>query len=465
MILMTIDGADVLSAETHPVVNPATGEKAFDAPVATIAQLDEAMDAAARAFRSWSVDERARTAAMLKAADAAEAAAGDLIDLLIAESGKPRALAGIEPSTVASYLRYFASLEIPRETLQDDAAAFIELVHKPMGVVAAITPWNFPLNLAVWKLAPALRAGNTVVLKPSPFTPMATLRLGQILAGVLPPGVVNVVSGGDDIGAAMSSHPVPRKVSLTGSIAAGKKVFAAAAGDLKRLTLELGGNDAAIIMPDADVAAVSATLLRLAFLNSGQACALPKRIYAPIGRYEKIVAAFADQANALSVGGPDDSADIGPLSTKPQFDRVVELAADAAAKGARVVTGGHVLDRPGYFFEPTVVADVDNGWRIVDEEQFGPVLPIIAYDSLDEAVRKANDTEFGLTGSVWGSDEQAAAAVAERLECGVAFVNTHAVLPQNIPFGGSKSSGFGVENGLEGLLAFTEPQVVHRARA
>jgi acyl-CoA reductase-like NAD-dependent aldehyde dehydrogenase len=332
-------------------------------------------------------------------------------------------------------------------------------------VVAAITPWNFPLGLAMWKIAPALRAGNTIVLKPSPFTPLATLRLGQLMNEVLPPGVMNVVTGGDNLGAQMTAHPVPRKISFTGSVAAGKKVALSGAQDLKRITLELGGNDAAILLDDVDIADVAAKLVPLAFFNTGQACALPKRIYAPAHLFDEVAEAFAQVASGMTVGGPDrPDAVLGPLSTRPQFDRVSELVADALDGGARALTGGHAVDGPGFFFEPTILTNVSEAVRIVNEEQFGPALPILPYDSVDDAVAAANDTNYGLCGSVWSSDADAATAVAERLECGSTFINTHAALQFDIPFGGSKWSGLGVENGLPGLLSFTEPQVVHRSR-
>jgi acyl-CoA reductase-like NAD-dependent aldehyde dehydrogenase len=465
VLSMTIDGKSVDSIESFDVVNPATGAVAAQAPSCSADQLDAAMDAAQRALPSWQADEAGRRAAMIELGAALAAAGEELTEALVLESGKPVAMAGMEPAICAAWLNYYASVEIPREVLQDDDTALIELAYRPLGVVAAITPWNFPLGLAMWKIAPALRAGNTMVLKPSPFTPLATLRMGRIMGEILPPGVVNVVTGGDELGAAMTSHRVPRKVTFTGSVASGKKVNVAAAATLKRVTLELGGNDAAIILEDCDVEAVAARLLPVAFFNTGQACALPKRIFAPASRYAEVVDAFAAAANAIKVGSPADTeAQMGPLSTRPQFERVSELVAEAIHDGARVAAGGGPTGGEGYFFQPTILADVHDGQRIVDEEQFGPALPILSYDSIDEAVGRANNTEYGLCGSAWSNDADAAGAVAERLECGTTFINTHAALLPTVPFGGSKSSGIGVENGLAGLLAFTEPQVVHRAR-
>jgi acyl-CoA reductase-like NAD-dependent aldehyde dehydrogenase len=318
----------------------------------------------------------------------------------------------------------------------------------------------------MWKIAPALRAGNTVVIKSSPFTPLASLVMGRIMGEVLPPGVVNTITGGDQLGAAMTTHPVPRKVSFTGSVAAGKKVAVSAAADLKRVTLELGGNDPAILLEDADIGDAAAKLLGTAFFNTGQACALPKRIFAPASRYEEVVDAFAAVANSLQVGDPyDEKTNLGPLSTRPQFERVSDLVSDALASGARAAAGGGPIDRPGFFFQPTVLADLAEGVRIVDEEQFGPALPILSYNDVDDAIRRANDTEYGLCGSVWSADEERATELAEQLEVGTTFINTHAILPPSVQFGGAKSSGLGVENGLPGLLSFTEAQVVHRAKS
>jgi acyl-CoA reductase-like NAD-dependent aldehyde dehydrogenase len=463
---MTIDGKPAETEATFDVVNPATGQVEMQAPDCTPDQLDAAMTSARLASTAWRQDEAARRTAMRELARAIVERTDDLAAALVRESGKPAAVAGFEPGICATWLEYYADLDLPRELLLDDDTSRIELVHRPLGVVAAITPWNFPLGLSMWKIAPALRAGNTVVVKPSPFTPMAVLELGRIMGEILPPGVVNTVTGGDALGAAMTSHPVPRKVSFTGSIAAGRKVAVASAADLKRVTLELGGNDPAILLDDVDVADAAAKLLGTAFFNTGQACALPKRIFAPARRYDEIVEAFAAVARSLTVGDPyDETTNLGPVSTRPQFERVSGLVAEAVSSGARVAAGGAPVDRPGFFFQPTVLADVAEGLRVVDEEQFGPALPILSYDDVDEAVRRANDTEYGLCGSVWSADDDRATEIAEQLDVGTAYVNTHAVLPVSVQFSGAKLSGVGVENGLPGLLSFTEPQVVHRAKA
>jgi acyl-CoA reductase-like NAD-dependent aldehyde dehydrogenase len=462
---MTIDGNAVGAERTFGVIDPATGEEFEQAPDCTRDQLDAAMESAHKAFRDWRVDMEARRAALRACADALFGASGDLGPTLTAEQGKPLADAGVEAIGAGVWFKYFADLELPREVIQDDENAMIEVLRRPLGVVAAITPWNFPLVLASWKIAPALLAGNTMVLKPSPYTPLATLKLGQLLSSFLPPGVLNVVSGGDDLGAWMTSHPVPAKISFTGSVATGKHVAASAAPDLKRVTLELGGNDPAIVLDDVDPATVAGKLFWGAFQNNGQVCSAIKRVYVPDALYDDIVGALAEQARSVKVGdGREEGVQLGPINNKPQFDRVSSLVADAVASGARAVTGGRPIDGPGYFYEPTILAGISDGTRIVDEEQFGPALPVIPYRHLDEAVERANSTHFGLSGSVWSSDPDRASEVAARLECGTAWVNTHLALQPNQPFGGAKWSGIGVENGPWGYYGFTELQVIHRSK-
>ncbi|MBV9040318.1 MAG: aldehyde dehydrogenase family protein [Acidimicrobiia bacterium] len=462
---MTIDGQAAPTAATFDVLNPATSEVYAQAPECSKEQLDAAMESAAKAYRDWKSDESFRRDALRQAAGVLMNASAELAPILTSEQGKPIPEATIEFFAAGMWLQYYADLEVPREVIQDDDAAFVEVVRKPLGVVAAITPWNFPVVLASWKIAPALMAGNTMVLKPSPFTPLSTLKVGELLRDVLPPGVFNVVSGGDELGAWMSSHPVPRKISFTGSVATGKKVAASAAPDLKRVTLELGGNDPAILLDDIDPADVADKVYRQAFANNGQVCSAIKRVYVPEAKYDEVVDALASHAKAAKVGnGMDADTQLGPINNRPQFERVSELVADAIKGGARAVTGGKAMDSPGYFFEPTILADITDGTRIVDEEQFGPALPVIPYRDLDDAVERANATHFGLSGSVWSGDPERAAEVAERLECGTAWVNTHLALAPHQPFGGAKWSGIGVENGPWGLYGFTELQVLHRSK-
>jgi acyl-CoA reductase-like NAD-dependent aldehyde dehydrogenase len=464
-LAMTIGGERHHAPTSFGVVNPATGEVHAEAPECSREQLDQAFDAAAKAYVDWQRDDDARRSALRAAADVLFGAAQELAPILTREQGKPLAAATEEVLGAGVWLKYFADLDVPREVIQDDRRAFAEVVRRPVGVVAAITPWNYPLILASWKLGPALRAGNTVVLKPSPFTPLATLAMAELLDAVLPPGVLNVVSGGNELGAWMTSHPVPRKISFTGSVATGKRVASAAAPDLKRVTLELGGNDAAIVLDDADVGVIAEELFAAAFRNSGQVCSAIKRVYVPESLHDDLVDALAERARAAKVGdGMDPDSELGPVNNEPQFQRVKGLVADALGSGAVAAAGGAALDRPGFFFAPTVLTGAVEGTRIVDEEQFGPALPVLSYRDVDEAVERANATTFGLSGSVWSADPDRADDVAARLECGTTCVNTHLALAPHQPFGGFKWSGLGVENGPWGLAGFTEIQVRYRAK-
>ena len=360
-----------------------------------------------------------------------------------------------------AWTRAAAALEIPVEVIEAREGKRIELHRKPLGVVGSITPWNWPLMIAVWHIMPALRAGNAVVIKPSPFTPLSTLRLVQIMAAVLPAGLVNSVVGEAEVGQAMAEHPGIAKLVFTGSTRTGQDIMRRAAGNLKRLTLELGGNDAAIVLPGTDTAAIAEGLFATAFLNMGQTCAALKRLYV----HESQVDAVCEQLAAIAArqvlgGGLEPGVTFGPVQNAPQLARVEALVEDARAQGARIVCGGQRLDRPGYFYAPTIVACLSNGTRLVDEEQFGPVLPVIAYRTVDEAVALANASSMGLGGSVWG-EVQAATALAPRLECGTVWVNGHAEVLPHCPFGGSKMSGVGVEFGLDGLLEYTQPQLLN----
>lgn len=462
---MTIGGAAVAGTETFDVVDPATGAVHARAPECSREELDAAMAAAQQALPDWRADEAARREALSAAAKVLAESARELGAEITAEQGKPLREAGYEAYAGESWLGYHASLELPRQVIQDDKRAFVQVVTRPLGVVAAITPWNFPVSAACMKIAPALAAGNTVVLKPSPFTPLATLRLGELLRPVFPPGVLNVVSGGDALGARMAEHPAVRKITFTGSVATGKRVAAAAAPDLKRITLELGGNDPAIVLDDADVDAVADGIFWAAFANAGQICSAIKRVYVPRSLHGPLVDALADRARSVKVGnGAEKGTRLGPITTRPQFERVCELVEDALSRGARAAAGGAPLEGPGNFFAPTVLTDIEDGTRIVDEEQFGPALPVVAYRDLEDAVAAANGTHFGLDGSVWSADPERAAEVAARLECGTAWINTHLMQGPAQPFGGRKWSGIGVENGPWGLAGFYELQTLYRAR-
>jgi acyl-CoA reductase-like NAD-dependent aldehyde dehydrogenase len=463
LLLPTVDGADFAGElPDFPVINPARGEVFAHAASVSAGQLDAVFASAERAYPEWRTEESSRRTALRRAADALEGARDELARILTAEQGKPLHDAGMEIDFSALWLRYFADLETPREIVFDNETRYAEIVRRPLGVVAAITPWNFPISLAIWKVAPALRAGNTVVLKPSPYTPLTTLAVGRVLRNVLPPGVLNVISGPDPLGAAMTAHPVPRKVSFTGSTATGKRVAQSAALDLKRVTLELGGNDPAVVLGDVDVDLIADQLFWSAFGNNGQICVAVKRVYAHDSVHDQLVEALAERAKTVHVGdGTQAGVQLGPLNNKQQFDIVENLVRDALGAGARVVAGGGPIDGPGYFFQPTILDHVEDGTRIVDEEQFGPALPVIRFGDVREVVTRANAGHYGLTASVWSADVERASAVAAQLEAGSVSVNAHAAgVAVDLPFGGHKWSGIGVENGPWGLHEYTAIQVI-----
>jgi acyl-CoA reductase-like NAD-dependent aldehyde dehydrogenase len=459
---MTIEGESVAATESFEVTDPATGEAFAEAPSCPRADLDRAMRAAERAFATWKNDEAARRSALVRAAQAIAEGAEPLARLLSQEQGKPLRFAKREVLGAAATFAAHADLPIPVDVTRRDEQGRIEIHRRPLGVTAAITPWNFPVLIAAAKLAPALLAGNTVVLKPSPYTPLSTLKLAELLNAVLPAGVANVVSGGDDLGRQIVEHPAVRKVSFTGSVATGEKVAASAAAGLKRVTLELGGNDAAIVLGDVDPDKIALDLFWGAFLNSGQVCTAIKRMYVHESIFSPVVDAISAIARRVKVGpGLEPQVDLGPINNAPQFERVKELFADAKARGATVHAGGGPRSRPGYFFDPTIVTGLEDDARVVAEEQFGPVLPVLPFKEIDEAIARANDTPFGLSGSVWTSDPEQGARIASRLDCGTAWVNQHIALSNLAPFGGAKSSGIGYESGRWGLDAFCQLHVLN----
>jgi acyl-CoA reductase-like NAD-dependent aldehyde dehydrogenase len=328
-------------------------------------------------------------------------------------------------------------------------------------VAGIITPWNAPINLAAGPLTSALYTGNCVVLKPSPYTPLCTLKLGELAREHFPRGVVNVLAGGDDLGRWMTEHPGIDKIGFTGSVEAGKLVMAAAAHTLKRVTLELGGNDAAIVLDDVDPKAIAPKLFFATFVNSGQVCMAIKRIYAHERVYDAICGALADEARTAKVGsGLEPDTQLGPIQNREQYERVIGILEEVKRSGARILAGGDVPATDGYFIPPTIVADVDDHSRLVQEEQFGPIVPVLRFSDDEDALRRANDTRYGLSGSVWSSNPDRAAALASRLEVGTAWVNQHRATSATVPFGGAKESGIGRVYSEMGLKAYLEPRVV-----
>jgi acyl-CoA reductase-like NAD-dependent aldehyde dehydrogenase len=461
---LTIGGKSVPTKDHFEVRNPSTGEVVGLAPKATSDQLDQAVDAAQSAFASWSKtsqDERKKLchAVAQKLADNAE----EIARLITLEQGKPLNGLGsrFEMGGAGAWAHYTADLDIPVKVIQDNNEGRIELHRRPIGVVGSITPWNWPVLIAIWHIIPAIRAGNTVVNKPSPYTPLSTLRAIDLMNEVLPAGVVNGIAGEDSIGAAMSSHDGIGKIVFTGSASTGKKVMSSAANTLKRLTLELGGNDAGIVLPDVDPKQIAPGLSWGGFINNGQTCAALKRLYVHDDVYDEVCAALLDFAKTIPMGdGLKDDSQLGPVQNRMQFDKVARLVEAAKNAGGKVLMGGEP-QKGSLFYPITLIGGLDNGNPLVDEEQFGPALPIIRYSDIDEVIVRANDNPNGLGGSVWSKNIDKAREYAAQLQCGTVWINKHGAIQPNAPFGGVKGSGIGVEFGEEGLFENTNVQVMY----
>lgn len=461
---MTIGGRKVAGQETFDVLNPATGAVIGAVANATIDDLDRAVAAAKAAYPAWSaLPEVNRKAALGALAGKLEAHAAKLAKLVTQEQGKPLAGPGstFEVGGAVAWAGYTASLDMPIKVLQDNDEGRVELHRKSLGVVGSITPWNWPLMIAIWHIIPALRAGNTVVIKPSPFTPLSTMLAVQIMNEVLPAGVLSIITSDDqgpNIGAAMAQHPDIRKIVFTGSTPTGEKIIQGSSATMKRLTLELGGNDAGIVLPDVEPKAIAEGLFWGAFINAGQTCACMKRMYVHDSVHDAVCEAIVDFANTIPMGnGLDDGVLLGPLTTADQHAKVSRLVAAGAAEGT-VLLGGETGEEQ--FFNTTLITDIDNSNPLVTEEQFGPALPIIRFSDVEEALEMANASDAGLGGSVWSSNTDTAKALAMRMECGSVWINKHGTIQPNAPFGGVKKSGIGVEFGEEGLLENTDIQVV-----
>jgi acyl-CoA reductase-like NAD-dependent aldehyde dehydrogenase len=461
---LLIDGQLVEGTDTLEVINPATGKVLMRAPRANRAQFEKAVAAARQAFAAWSATPfRERGALLLKLSDALEAAQDKFARVLTEEQGKPLPHAFDEIGRAVAVIRYYAGLDLPLDVIKEDAAQKVVRQYKPIGVVAAITPWNFPILLLTIKVAPALLAGNTIVAKPAPTTPLTTLKFAELCARHLPAGVVNVVVDRNDLGGVLTGHPDVAKVAFTGSTATGKKVMESAAGTLKRLTLELGGNDAAIVLDDVDPKQVAPKIFGAAMFNAGQACIAIKRLYVHDSIYDAVCDELRKLALETVVGdGLDAKTQMGPLQNYVQFEKVKTFLDDARQDG-KVIAGGRVIERDGYFVQPTIVRDISDGARLVREEQFGPVLPVLRYSEIDDAIARANNTQFGLGGSVWSSNRDRAFAVAARLQAGTVWINKHLDLGVDTPFAGTKQSGFGAELGREGLEEFTQATIINMA--
>ena len=465
---MTIGGESVAADNYTDIRNPANTEEVVgQAPVGTRAHLDQAVDAAAKAFGSWRhSSDSDRADACNAIAKVCTDNAEELAVLLTMEQGKPLGGLGsqFEMGGCGAWAGYTASIKLEDKVIEDSDEKRIIQQRVPLGVVGSITPWNWPVMIAIWHIVPGIRTGNTVVIKPSPFTPLSTLRLVELINDVLPAGLVNVVSGGDELGAELTGHTGIDKIVFTGSIATGKKVMASAAERVAPVTLELGGNDAGIMLPGTDPAQFAEGMFFGSMINSGQTCGAMKRLYVHEDDLDATVDALVGFAGNIPMGdGMEESSLLGPLQNERQFKRVIELVEDAKANGGKCVVGGEPMGGPNYFYPVTFVTGISDGVRLVDEEQFGPVLPIITYTDIEDAIQRANGLEFGLDASVWGTDKDETARVASRLEAGTVFINKHAEIAPNVPFGGIKCSGLGVEFGEEGLAAYTSIKIINAA--
>lgn len=465
---MVMNNRPTETGQWRKVYDPADGDMIGLAPIGSTQELDHAVASAREAFATWSVTpDEERKAACVRMSEALTKHSEELANLLSQEQGKP--LKGLnaefEIGGCAAWMGYAASLELPVKVLQDDEAALVEQHQVPIGVIGSITPWNWPLLIATWHIAPAIRAGNTVVIKPSPYTTLSTLRMIEIIARELPDGVLNVVSDGEGVGPAMAAHEDIDKIIFTGSTATGKSIMQAAAPTLKKVTLELGGNDAGIVLPDCDPKAIAEGLFWGAFINNGQTCAALKRLYVHDDIYDAVCDALVEVAGQVPMGhGRSEENLLGPIQNAMQLEVVERLSDQAREDGARILTGGDRGDMGGFFYPITLIADATDNMACVKEEQFGPLLPIIRYSDVDEVVNKANALDVDLAASVWSPDLDSARAVADRLVAGTVYINKHGEVAPHIPFGGARWSSVGVEFGQEGLLACTSIKIYNIAK-
>ena len=457
-----IDGEyrDAAAGETSPLINPATGEEFARAPLSTQEDIDAACNAAARAFESWgNTTPSERSLALIRVADAIEERAEEFVRLESENTGKPIQLTlDEEIPPMVDQIRFFAGAcrVLEGKSTGEYMSGYTSMIRRePVGVCAQVTPWNYPMMMAVWKWAPAIAAGNTVVLKPSDTTPVTTVKMAEVMAEFLPPGVFNVVCGDRDTGAKLISHDVPSMASITGSVRAGMDVARAAASDLKRVHLELGGKAPVIVFDDADLEAASQAIAEAGYFNAGQDCTASTRVLAAPGVYRDFVSAITEQAKEAKTGDPDDEDVLyGPLNNPNQLARVQGFL-DAAPNHVEVQTGGRQIDRGGYFFEPTVVTGVEQTDEMIQNEIFGPVITVQQFDDETKALAWANDVEYGLASSVWTKDHGRALRMSKALDFGCVWINCHIPLVAEMPHGGFKHSGYGKDLSMYGLEDYT----------
>ncbi|SDT02778.1 Acyl-CoA reductase [Brevibacterium siliguriense] len=458
-----INGERRLSESTAPVFDPATGKEFTRVPVATGADLDEAVAAAQAAFPAWSSTPLAERQSIVSAiADRLEEHADEMMALLTKEQGKPRAMAEWEVHGSIAWFREIAKQELPEEVLEDTPDRKVITRHTPLGVVGAIVPWNFPILLAVWKIAPALVTGNSIIVKPSPFTPLCDMALVDIVQDLVPAGVFSVLNGDDDLGKLMTAHPKIDKIAFTGNTETGKHVMASAAKTLKRVTLELGGNDPAIVLPDVDPSTVAPQIFWAAFQNNAQFCNAAKRIYIHEDVYADVRDSLVEYARTVVVGpGTDPESQLGPIQNRPQLEKVTEYFDDCRAKGFTFALGGEIdVTAEGWFVPVTLVDNPPEDSRIMAEEPFGPILPLVSWRDEADVVRRANHSDWGLGATVWGNDLEAVERIGRQLDAGTVWLNeVHEYSPHQV-FGGHKQSGIGAENGLAGLAEYTNHQTI-----
>lgn len=459
----TIDGKLSSTQQTRHGINPASGKPNPEVPVSTPQDVDDAVNAAKKAFESWSkVPYAERRAALNKYADAIEHHGDDFAKLLTQEQGKPLMFAKAEVAAGVQWIRTLSSFEIPEEVVEEDDSKQIIVRYTPLGVAVGIVPWNFPIHLALGKITPSVVTGCPIIIKPSPFTPYCDLKLGELAQQFFPPGVVQVLSGDDNLGPWLTAHPGPDKVSFTGSTATGKKVMESCAKTLKRVTLELGGKDPTIVLPDVDIDTIAPKVATLAFLNSGQICLAIKRIYVHESIYDKFLAKMVEFVKSLKVGdGMQEGNFLGPVQNSMQYEKVKGFFADIEKSGQKVAVGGINEEKPGYFITPTLIDRPDDSSKLATEEPFGPIVPVMTWKDEQEVIDRANNTKMGLGASVWGTDLDRCNRIARQLKAGSVWVNTHLELDPRAPFGGHKESGVGFEWSSAGLKAYCNAQTLY----